>query len=118
VHRLCAEKAAFVVIETEAERVDHLRELSHALHGNAADEELKAGEDRSARGLVACGQDENVYIVLTARGLRADLNIVARAAVKNLKRLHAGADRVMLPSKSPGGAWSLCWCARCGRLSA
>src|SRR5512145_1778305 len=78
VHQLCAEKLQLVVIEAEVERVQHLRELGHlALHGNAADEELliAAGIDR-ARGLVACaGTDaENVYIVLTARGLRPDLS--------------------------------------------
>jgi voltage-gated potassium channel len=108
VHQLCAEKLQFVVIETNAELLLHLRELGHlALHGNAADEELlkAAGIDR-ARGLVACaGTDaENVYIVLTARGLRPDLNIVARASYEEseAKLLRAGANRVMLPSNIAG----------------
>jgi voltage-gated potassium channel len=108
VHQLCAEKLQFVVIEAEAERMPHLRELGHlALHGNAADEELlrAAGIDR-ARGLVACaGTDaENVYIVLTARGLRPDLSIVARANYEEseAKLLRAGANRVMLPSNIAG----------------
>jgi voltage-gated potassium channel len=98
----------FVVIETETERVQHLHELGHlALHGNAADEHLlkAAGIDR-ARGLVACaGTDaENVYIVLTARGLRPQLSIVARANYEESesKLLRAGADRVMLPSNIAG----------------
>jgi voltage-gated potassium channel len=108
VHQLCAEKLQFVVIESEAERVAHLRDLGHlALHGNAANEELlrTAGIDR-ARGLVACaGTDaENVYIVLTARGLRPDLSIVARANYEESesKLLRAGATRVMLPSNIAG----------------
>jgi voltage-gated potassium channel len=108
VHQLCAEKLTFVVIETEAERVQHLRELGHlALHGNAADEHLlkAAGIDR-ARGLVACvGSDaENVYIVLTARGLRPEISIVARANYEEseAKLLRAGANRVMLPSNIAG----------------
>jgi voltage-gated potassium channel len=108
VHQLCAEKLQFVVLEAEAERVLHLRELGHlALQGNAAAEELMraAGIDR-ARGLVACaGTDaENVYIVLTARGLRPDLNIVARANYEEseAKLLRAGANRVMLPSNIAG----------------
>jgi voltage-gated potassium channel len=108
VHQLCAEKLQFVVIETEAERMLHLRELGHlALHGNAANEELitAAGINR-ARGLVACaGTDaENVYIVLTARGLRPDLNIIARANYEEseAKLLRAGANRVMLPFNIAG----------------
>ena len=108
VHQLSAEKLQFVIIETESERVLHLHELGHlALHGNAANEELlrAAGIDR-ARGLVACaGTDaENVYIVLTARGLRPDLNIVARANYEEseAKLLRAGANRVMLPSNIAG----------------
>lgn len=108
VHQLCAEKLQFMVIETEAERVQHLHELGYlALRGNAAAEELlkAAGIDR-ARGLVACaGTDaENVYIVLTARGLRPDLNIVARASYEEseAKLLRAGANRVMLPSNIAG----------------
>jgi voltage-gated potassium channel len=108
VHQLCTEKLAFVVIETEAERVQHLHELGHlALHGNAADEQLlrAAGIDR-ARGLVACaGTDaENVYIVLTARGLRPEISVVARANYEEseAKLLRAGANRVMLPSNIAG----------------
>ncbi len=108
VHQLCAEKLQFVVIENEAERVVHLRELGHlALLGNAANEELlKAAGINQARGLVACaGSDaENVYIVLTARGLRPDLNIVARANYEEseAKLVRAGASRVMLPSNIAG----------------
>ena len=108
VHQLCAEKLAFVVIENESALVQHLQELGHlALHGNAADENLlrAAGSDR-ARGLVACaGSDaENVYIVLTARGLHPALSIVARANYEEseAKLLRAGANRVMLPSNIAG----------------
>ena len=47
---------------------------------------------------------DNVFITLTARELRADIPIVARAAVedseKKLKR--AGADRVISPYKASG----------------
>jgi voltage-gated potassium channel len=108
VHQLRAERLQFVVIENEAERVLHLRELGHlALPGNAANEELlKAAGINRASGLVACaGSDaENVYIVLTARGLRPDLNIVARANYEEseAKLLRAGANRVMLPANIAG----------------
>jgi voltage-gated potassium channel len=108
VHQLRAEKLQFVVIEKAAERVLHLRELGHlTLPGNAANEELlKAAGIHQARGLVACaGTDaENVYIVLTAHGLRPDLNIVARGNYEEseTKLLRAGANRVMLPFNIAG----------------
>jgi voltage-gated potassium channel len=77
------------------------------IHGSAADDDIlrRAGLDR-ARGLVACLDSDanNVYVVLTARGARPDLQIAARAseedAVQKLKR--AGADRVVSPYQMAG----------------
>src|SRR6185436_4469703 len=60
----------------------------------------EAGIER-ARGLVAAAKSdaENVFIVLTARSLRPNLSIVARADVEESepKLLRAGANRVILP---------------------
>jgi voltage-gated potassium channel len=59
-----------------------------------------------ARSIIACADSDadNVFITLTARELRADISIVARAAIedteKKLKR--AGADRVISPYKTSG----------------
>jgi voltage-gated potassium channel len=77
------------------------------IHGSAADDDIlrRAGLDR-ARGLVACLDSDanNVYVVLTARGARPDIQIAARAseedAVQKLKR--AGADRVVSPYQTAG----------------
>jgi voltage-gated potassium channel len=77
------------------------------IEGNAAkDEDLAhAGLDR-AKGLVAASDSDadNLYIVLSARSARSDLQIVARAsdedAEKKLKL--AGADRVVLPYSTAG----------------
>ncbi len=103
VHELASERLPFVVIDSDPAKVAHLHELGHlALPGNAADEHLlqEARIDR-ARGLVVCASSdaENVYIVLTARGLRADIPIVARANYEEseAKLRRAGADRVILP---------------------
>jgi voltage-gated potassium channel len=70
------------------------------------DEDLRAaGLDRAA-GLVAAADSDadNLYITLSARSLRPDLTIVARAsdfdAEKKLKL--AGADRVVLPYATAG----------------
>ncbi len=55
---------------------------------------------------MAAGDDDdgNVFITLTARELRADLAIVARAAIEDTEtRLErAGADRVVSPYTSSG----------------
>jgi voltage-gated potassium channel len=77
------------------------------IEGDAADDEVlrSAGVERAA-SIVACADSdaENIFITLTARELRDDIAIVARASVedseKKLKR--AGADRVISPYKSSG----------------
>ena len=64
-----------------------------------------AGIDR-ARALVACmdSDSENVFTTLTARELRSDLLIVARASVEDTEKKlrRAGADRVISPYKTSG----------------
>jgi voltage-gated potassium channel len=103
VHELLAERLPFVVIELEEVVVARLTDMGHlALQGNAADEALllAAGIERARGIVVAANSDaENVYITLTARGLRPDINIVARASYEEseAKLLRAGADRVIMP---------------------
>ena len=78
-----------------------------SIEGEAANEQLlrQAGIER-ARALIACvdSDAENVFITLTARELRPDLTIVARAsgeeAEQKLRR--AGAQRVVSPYTSSG----------------
>ena len=93
----------FVIVDRDAEKVAEASERGHiAVEGDASrDETLKQlGIDR-ARGLVAAvGTDaENVYAVLTARVMKPDLFIIARAegeeSISKLKK--AGADRVISP---------------------
>jgi len=77
------------------------------IEGDATEDSvlLQAGIAR-ARSIIACADSDadNVFITLTARELRADISIVARAAIedteKKLKR--AGADRVISPYKASG----------------
>ena len=105
---LRAARARYVVIDGNPEN----RELAQGvgvrfIEGDAADDGVlrAAGIDR-ARAIIACADSdaENIFITLTARELRSDIAIVARAAVedseKKLKR--AGADRVISPYKSSG----------------
>jgi voltage-gated potassium channel len=70
------------------------------------DDVLKsAGIDR-ARAVIACvdSDAENIFITLTARGLRPDVRIVARASAEDAepKLKRAGADRVISPYKASG----------------
>jgi len=67
----------------------------------SSDDSLKHAHIDTAKGLVAAvGTDaENLYIVLTARGFRSDLKIIARASEEEAisKLLRAGASQVLSP---------------------
>lgn len=97
------QRVPFVVIDHASDAVQSV--LAHgdvAVEADASREDIlqKVRIDR-ARGLIATlGTDaENVYTILTARDLRPDLFIIARAdtpdAGRKLRR--AGADRVISP---------------------
>lgn len=108
VHELLAEKLPFVVIDTDAAKIIKLHE-EHlpALEGNASEESvLRAAAIDRARGMVVAANSdaENVFIVLTARSLREDISIVARANQEESEKklLRAGATRVILPYVTAG----------------
>jgi voltage-gated potassium channel len=94
----------FLVIEKDEEEIKNLEELQYIwLKGDASDDEslLDAGIER-AKGLVSvvASDADNLYITLTARGLNADLYIMARSSggsgvQTKLKR--AGASKVISP---------------------
>ena len=92
-----------VVLENDDEVIEEIDRLGYPyIKADATiDEELVAsGIDRAA-GLVSVVTDDaqNVFIVLTARGLNPKLNIVARsAAEETIKKLvRAGANKVISP---------------------
>ena len=70
------------------------------------DEALRDAGIARARAIVACvdSDAENIFIALTARELRPDIAIVARASQEEneSKLRRAGADRVISPYKSSG----------------
>jgi voltage-gated potassium channel len=105
---LRAAGASYAVIDPNPDSLKLAEEAGiPCIEAEAADEAVlcEAGIDR-ARGLIACvdSDAENVFITLTARELRSDITIVARAdreqTERKLKR--AGADRVVSPYKSSG----------------
>jgi voltage-gated potassium channel len=93
----------FVVIDRDQGAVQAVLERGDlAVEADASREDIltRLRIDR-ARGLIAAlGSDaENVYTILTARGLRPDLFIIARADSDDASRkmLRAGANRVVSP---------------------
>jgi len=93
----------FVVLDNNDQILDELERLGYIfLRANATNDEelIDAGIERAA-GLVSVVTDDtqNVFIVLTARGLNPKLNIVARsAAEESIKKLvRAGANKVISP---------------------
>ncbi len=77
------------------------------VEGDAAEDAvlLEAGIAR-ARSILVCADSDaiNVFITLTARELRADIAIVARATVEDTEKKlrRAGADSVISPYKTSG----------------
>ncbi|GAC1310025.1 MAG: potassium channel protein [Vulcanimicrobiaceae bacterium] len=98
-----AERVPFVVIDVnQTSLADAVRAEYLTVSGNATSAEVlrEAGIER-ARGLVTATDNDadNVYVTLSARVLRPELFIVARAnrddSAENLK--FAGADRIISP---------------------
>jgi len=100
---LRARGQSVVFIEKDLQRTDWaVNEKIPFVLGNASSEEcLKRAHIDRAKGFVAAvsSDAENLYIVLTARGLRSDLKIIARASEEEAtsKLLRAGASQVLSP---------------------
>ncbi len=98
----------FVVIDVNDAAIAVAKEHGDLfIQGNATEDEdlAQAGLQRAKGIVVASDSDaDNLYVVLSARAVRHDLQIVARGsdedAAKKLKL--AGADRVVLPYTSAG----------------
>jgi voltage-gated potassium channel len=97
------EGVPLVIIEQDPETLALAAENEYlCIQGNAnSDEILEEAGIRRARALVAAlGTDaENVYVTLSARQMRPDIFIVARASTTESepKLLQAGANRTMSP---------------------
>lgn len=100
--------APFVVIDSNPEHRDDAADARIPYIENLAsqDEVLQAAGIERARGVIACvdSDAENIFIALTARELRDDILIIARASAEDSEKklLRAGADRVISPYKSSG----------------
>jgi voltage-gated potassium channel len=105
---LAADNIPLIVIEQEPSRIEQIEAL-HYLYLNldaTADTTLLKAGLHTAKGLVtAVSTDaDNVFIALSAKGLRPDIFILARASdTKNEdKLLRAGASQVVCPYQMGG----------------
>jgi voltage-gated potassium channel len=98
----------FVVLDFNPQVLEIAREQSVPyIHGTGTnDEDLEAAGLERARGIVVSSDSDvdNLYIAVSARALRPDLLIVARASTEDAARklLRAGADRVVQPYAAAG----------------
>jgi voltage-gated potassium channel len=101
-------KARFVVVDVNITEVDRNRHPDVVfIQGDATEEEvLEEARIHTARGLISCLPDDqqNVFVVLTARQLNPKLHIVSQAAEDRAvkKILKAGADRVISAKQIAG----------------
>ena len=93
----------FVVVDKNSQAIELLDRAGYFyVHGDATNDEtlLAAGVER-AKGLITAvtSDTDNVYITLTARGLKPDLFILARAGEEGSEKklLRAGASKVISP---------------------
>jgi voltage-gated potassium channel len=108
--RLMTAGCPLVVIDENPEVREDMEEMG-VLHvdGRASDDEVlvEAGVMR-ARAVIACvdSDAENIFVTITARALRPDIEIVARAAEEatEQKLIRAGANDVVSPYKASGDA--------------
>jgi voltage-gated potassium channel len=100
--------ANYVIVDEQASNREHAGGVGvrFILAKPSEDDALREAGIARARAVVACvdSDAENIFIALTARELRPDIAIVARAALEESesKLRRAGADRIVSPYKASG----------------
>jgi voltage-gated potassium channel len=96
--------APFIVLENNAEKADRVRRETNWLlvHADATQaSQLQAARIDKAAGLVAATSTDaqNIYVIMTARGLNPTLKIISRASEEDAEKhmRTAGADQVISP---------------------
>lgn len=108
VKKLLSYKKPFVVIEKNKEIIDKFQtEELPFVYGNANEDEtlLQAGVERAHSLIAALPNDaDNLFVVLSARQINANMNIISRASQETSyqKLKLAGANNVILPDKIGG----------------
>lgn len=102
-HELIERGKQVVIIEIDPDQTAEIADHSmNYILGNASDEDTlnNAGiEHAAALVTVLRGDADNVFVALTARGMRSDLQIIARSENIDTERklIRAGASRVICP---------------------
>ena len=108
VKKLMAHKKAFVVIERNKEMEERLQiDGVPYIIGNANEDEvlMQAGVDRASNFISALPNDaDNLFVVLSARQINNEINIISRASNESSydKLKFAGANNVILPDNIGG----------------
>jgi voltage-gated potassium channel len=93
----------YVVIDSKKETLEELniKDIPGIVGDATSDNNLIEAGIHTAKGLIACSDSDvaNVYVTLSARVANPDLNIVARAGIKDTEKklIMAGANRVISP---------------------
>ena len=97
-------KRHFLIIENNRDEIKTIEELGYlVLDGDATNDDiLNKANIMGAKALIAVTSSDadNVYVILSARGLRPDIYILARSSGKKgaeTKLLRAGANKVFSP---------------------
>lgn len=95
-------RVPFIVVDKDGDRIRQMEKIGRFLHieGDATDDEvLLEARIKEARGLVAAlpHDRDNVFVILTARGLNPNLRIVSQVIEEEsrVKLLKAGADETV-----------------------
>jgi voltage-gated potassium channel len=106
---LSIHKVPFIVIENNPDIVDSLRDSDTILYieGDATQDEilLHAGLMEARAMITTLPVDaDNLYVVLTAKGLNPELKIISRASNESsdIKLRRAGASNVIMPDRVGG----------------
>ena len=97
-------KRSFVIIENNPDEIKTIKELGYlVLQGDSTNDDiLNKAQILDAKALIAVTSSDadNVYIILSAKGLKSDIYILARSSGKKgaeTKLLRAGANKVFSP---------------------
>ena len=106
--KLAAHKRSFVIIEKDKNVIERLKfdQVPYVI-GNANEDEtlLLAGVDRASCFICALPNDaDNLFVVLSARQMNKNINIISRASQESSyeKLKFAGANNVILPDMIGG----------------
>ncbi len=109
VYELLKQEHPFVVIERDEEKVEEMRNHGKIpyIEGDATHDEIleEAGILKASSLIATLGDDaDNVFVVLSARQINANIRIISRALNEKVEaKLHrAGADYVIQPERIGG----------------